>query len=559
MTEKTDLRKLLVIPGPALVDSGIIEFLANHFDLELAKDSEQARESIRKGQINVILAETGEFLPLERNLVSQAASVVLDTLGDGVCIVRKDGDILWGNRRLKRFPSQVLDPITSLCKQAFAEFPSDSSKDSGRGKRYSFTLEDGKYYEVICSPLRDSAGSITHIAAVVVDATAQRRQQQKLDAIDRAGRELVRMNYDVLRKRDASERLEMLKERVISCSRGVLNYEHFAVMVLNKKTNQLDMLVYEGLDTEAINYGMLASTSDNGICGYVAATGRSYICQETRNDSHYLPGLLNGRSCLTVPLLLHDEVVGVLNIESSVPSGFTEDDRQFAEMFGNYVAMALNTLNLLVHERHSVHNEVSGSICSELRGPLNDIITQASEVLEDYIGHDDLRARLEQLIDKASQARRFVNDLSKGASKGIICGCSTNSIQPDPVLAGKKILVADDEEFIRQTVCDVLKLYGCDVDSACDGSEAIKSIQNNVYDLVITDIKMPFANGYEVFAAAKAASESTQVMFITAFGYDPSHSIVRANKEGIAAVLMKPFKVNQLLQECRQALSGARS
>ncbi len=558
MPEKTDLRKLLVIPGSSLAASGVMDFLAEHFDVELANDSEHARESIRRGHIDAILAETGEFLPLERNLVSQAASVVLDTLGDGVCIVRPDGGILWGNRRLKRFSPQTLNPIKSLCTQAYDEFSSGASKESGRGKRYSFTLADGKYYEVICSPLRDPAGSVSHIAAVVINATAQRRQQQKLDAIDQAGRELVRLNYDALRQRDASERLELLKERVLSCSRGVLNYEHFAIMVLNNKTNQLDMLVHEGLAPEAVNYSLLASICDNGICGYVAATGRSYICQETRSDSHYLPGLRNGRSCLTVPLLLCDEVVGVLNVESSVPSGFSEDDRQFAEMFGNYVAVALNTLNLLVHERHSVHNEVSGSICSELRGPLNDIITQASEVLEDYIGHDDLRSRLEQLIDSASQARRFVQDMEKGASKGLIRGCSS-SIQPDPVLVGKKILVADDEEFIRQTVFDVLKLYGCDVDSACDGSEAIELIQHNVYDLVITDIKMPFASGYDVFAAAKAESEDTQVMLITAFGYDPSHSIVRANKEGLAAVLMKPFKVNQLLQECRQALSGARS
>jgi FixJ family two-component response regulator len=44
------------------------------------------------------------------------------------------------------------------------------------------------------------------------------------------------------------------------------------------------------------------------------------------------------------------------------------------------------------------------------------------------------------------------------------------------------------------------------------------------------------------------------VILITGFGYDPSHSIVRARKEGLAAVLMKPFKVKQLLDECRSAL-----
>jgi DNA-binding NtrC family response regulator len=43
---------------------------------------------------------------------------------------------------------------------------------------------------------------------------------------------------------------------------------------------------------------------------------------------------------------------------------------------------------------------------------------------------------------------------------------------------------------------------------------------------------------------------------MTGFGYDPSHSIVRARKEGLNAVLFKPFKVDQLLAEIRKALGA---
>ena len=69
-------------------------------------------------------------------------------------------------------------------------------------------------------------------------------------------------------------------------------------------------------------------------------------------------------------------------------------------------------------------------------------------------------------------------------------------------------------------------------------------------------MKMPVATGYDVFAAAKAASEDTAVILMTAFGYDPNHSIVRANRDGLKAVLFKPFKVRQLLGEVRSALTG---
>jgi DNA-binding NtrC family response regulator len=76
--------------------------------------------------------------------------------------------------------------------------------------------------------------------------------------------------------------------------------------------------------------------------------------------------------------------------------------------------------------------------------------------------------------------------------------------------------------------------------------------------LILSDIKMPNKNGYEVFAAARAAHRDCAVILITGFGYDPNHAIVRASKEGLTGVLFKPFKVEQLMEEVRNALSTNR-
>ena len=71
---------------------------------------------------------------------------------------------------------------------------------------------------------------------------------------------------------------------------------------------------------------------------------------------------------------------------------------------------------------------------------------------------------------------------------------------------------------------------------------------------MLSDIKMPSKNGYEVFDAAKEANSKTCVILTTGFGYDPNHSIVRARREGLTAVLFKPFKVDELLDEIRRAI-----
>ncbi len=550
----TSVRKLLVLRGPALESQGILDFLQQHFEVQTADELDGALSAMRQTSFDAVLAETADFLPLERGVVTQQAAAVLDTIGDGVCIVGPQGELAWANRRMREFPASLMDRIRGLCVQAYDEFAAAGDAAAVRGRRFALMPDEQSYFEVICSPVLDGRRRVRQVAAVAVNATHQRRQQLKFNAIDRAGRELVSFRRRAVGRRNAAERLQMVEELIVRCSRDVLKYEHFALLLLDEGTNRLNMALCEGLDEKAWQYELFASAEGNGICGYVAATGRSYICPDVTNDSRYLPALANARSSLTVPLRLHDKVIGVFNVESRVAGAFNEEDRQFAEIFANYVALALNILELLVSERHTTHSEVSGSISAELTGPINDIVAELTELTEDYIGHDDLRKRLTDVVDQAALLRRSIQRLTEDP---LAAGLAAPTGEPaDPLFAGRRVLVADDEETMRRTIRDVLVSHGCQVDTAADGAEAILRVAEGPYDLVISDIKMPEADGYEVFAATKSRRAETPVILITAFGYDPNHSIVRARREGLSAVLFKPFKVRQLLEHCRTALAG---
>jgi CheY-like chemotaxis protein len=269
-----------------------------------------------------------------------------------------------------------------------------------------------------------------------------------------------------------------------------------------------------------------------------------------------VPGIENARSSLTVPLRFRDRIVGVANFESTRLAAFTEDDRQFAEIFGRYIALALHLLELLINERHVTTGQFGRNVMSEITAPLNDILTDVENLVEDYIGHDDLRHRLRTISANAVRIRETVKELT-AAKPGLIGARSTATRRTDPDLEGRRILLADDEEILRETVRDVLTGYGCQVCTAADGATAIALIARERFDLVLSDIKMPVKNGYEVFAAAKHANAATPVILTTGFGYDPNHSIIRARREGLAAVLFKPFKVDQLLSEIRTALKTA--
>jgi DNA-binding NtrC family response regulator len=75
------------------------------------------------------------------------------------------------------------------------------------------------------------------------------------------------------------------------------------------------------------------------------------------------------------------------------------------------------------------------------------------------------------------------------------------------------------------------------------------------FDAILSDIRMPDRNGYEVFAAARKAMPGVPVILMTGFGYDPHHSIVRASQEGLQSVLFKPFPVDRLIDEVKKAVS----
>ena len=272
-------------------------------------------------------------------------------------------------------------------------------------------------------------------------------------------------------------------------------------------------------------------------------------------DPRYVVGLENAKSTLTVPLRLHDKVIGIFNIESKQRAAFNEDDRQFADIFGRYVAIALNILDLMVVERVSTSHKVADDVCGEVAGPLNDIASDANALMDDYIGQDDLRQRLQQIMENVNTIRKSLRQAAEGPNT--ILGAGHVKGAEDPVIGNMRILVADDEPNIRNTISDVLRKYGATITIAASGNEAIGLLEQAGFELVISDIKMPDKTGYDVFAAAHKHNSAMPVILMTGFGYDPNHSIVRASHEGLAAVLFKPFKVEQLLSEVRKALQTA--
>jgi CheY-like chemotaxis protein len=548
-------RKLLVLRGPGCGQDDSLEVLARLGNVRVVDSIEDALDALRKEAFEFVVSETSDFLPLERANVSQQAHVVLETIAEGVCVIDPIGRLLWANRKLQQFAPDVIERVKSMCVQAFQQTARHLVEEDGTpcGHRMSLAAADDHYLEVNATPIVDAGGALQQIAAVVWDSTAARRLQQKIEAIDMAGRELVRIDAETIQKLDMRQRLELLEDKIIRHTRELLRFDNVVIRILDRTTGKLELVLAAGLPPEAQQIEVSVGTEGNGISGYVAATARSYICPDVRKDTRYLRGIDDARSSLTVPLKLHDEVIGIFNVESNRLGAFTEEDRQFLEIFGRHVAIALRILDLLVVERRQTSGQLASDVACEIAGPLNDILTDVSNLQEDYIGYDDLRHRLSAVADNVVSIREIVKEVTQ-LPCGVL-GYRDREFKRDPTLAGKIVLVVDDDSVIRQTIRDVLTRVGCVVELAENGEQGIALVTQRSYDLVLTDIHMPGKNGYDVFLAAKTADPQRPILFMTGFGYDPSHTIIRARQEGLNAVLFKPFKVDHLLAELRTALT----
>ena len=130
------------------------------------------------------------------------------------------------------------------------------------------------------------------------------------------------------------------------------------------------------------------------------------------------------------------------------------------------------------------------------------------------------------------------------------------TVDHHPKLAGQRVLVVDANEGVRNDAHALLERYGCIVETAESGGEAVYMVRSSVgsesYSVIISDIHLPDFSGHQLMLRLKEIMDQVPLALMTGFGYDPGHSIVKARQAGLHpnAILYKPFRLDQLIEVC---------
>jgi CheY-like chemotaxis protein len=127
--------------------------------------------------------------------------------------------------------------------------------------------------------------------------------------------------------------------------------------------------------------------------------------------------------------------------------------------------------------------------------------------------------------------------------------------QPIEQRQPQRVLVADDDQSIRQLVSTIVRREGLDVDSAADGVEAIEHLKQNEYAVVLLDLMMPRLDGFGVIEWMRTNPPLIKPIIIVITAY-ADQRFKEVDSELVSGVLRKPFDVAELGNLVRACVNG---
>jgi len=573
---------LLIGPTP-----GHLNGVSTAADLiSVSTDPAEVASRIGEGGIDAILACPNVIAELIDRF--RRDELIVGHIDKGLAVLDTSGNVTWANAAFRSGSNDdpvgkpflsVLggNPIASVERiegkpnHVVSLQSSDPLEPARRGRPTSLRLHcpgnaKQPFLEIDLRPVCNPDGSVSRLIALVRDISPEIVQQQKFDALHTAGRELAGLDPDLLSEMNPASRAELLRQNLRRTIHDLLHYDTIEIRVLNRRTGELQPLLEDGMTTSAACRKLYARPTENGVTGYVAFTGESYLCADTTSDAHYIEGAAGARSSMTIPLKVQDEVIGTLNVESPRVNGFGPDDLQFTELFSKEVAAALRTLDLLSAQQECTMAQSIEAVNKEIALPIDEVLASASVLIGKVSVDPETCAHLRKILDNARLVKDCVTRVgramappaaeaaqsstrSTGTHPIVVRsdGTSASIAESETPLVGRRVLIVDADERVRRQGHFLLARLGAIAESTGTAMSGLAMATDNKYDAIFLDVKPVDMGGYECYRRFKAATPLSTLALTSGFGYDLAHSIVKARQDGLRYVLYKPFREEQVV------------
>jgi len=179
--------------------------------------------------------------------------------------------------------------------------------------------------------------------------------------------------------------LNTLMHRVADLVRAVIDYQIFAILLVNDRTGDLRMRFQTGHTPEVERMRIKLG---RGIVGQAASTRSSILVEDVRNVENYIDANPSVRSELAVPLIVKNRVIGVIDLQSELPGYFTTEHQRLLELTASRMGIAIENARLYTRvsrqaQTLTVLNEISREITSIL--DLDDLLERIGQLMKRVI------------------------------------------------------------------------------------------------------------------------------------------------------------------------------
>ena len=245
--------------------------------------------------------------------------------------------------------------------------------------------------------------------------------------------------------------LNTILRRVAELVRRVIDYEHFAILLLNEKTQELRIRFSIGLPPEVMERCRIKV--GEGVTGLAAQRREAVLVNDVLKAAHYIETLPQVRSELAVPLIIKNRVIGVIDIEATQPGYFTEDHQRLLSMVASRIAIGIENARLYTRTSRqaktlAVLNEISRDLTSILN--LDALLQRVGEAVTRLIDYqmfsvllmDATGSKLEHRFSlRFNEKVQIKHDIPIG--KGLV---GYAALHKEPVLVGD---VGKDPRYIN--------------------------------------------------------------------------------------------------------------
>lgn len=240
------------------------------------------------------------------------------------------------------------------------------------------------------------------------------------------------------------------------------------------------------------------------------------------------------------------------------------------------IGFAKEISELRLHEQIGTLGELAIGLAHEINNPLESLVNNV-EMLERFLKKhamgEEYRVEHERLAGMKRELRQIqaiVERVGEMAAQGVY---GTIEYMPGKLmtdlgieapqeesptgtaateahhLAGKTVLVVDDDPDVSRSVREILEDEGCRVVESRSGTEALSALERGHVDLVLSDVVMPDMDGYQLFQTLQTSRPDLPIVLMTAYYYDKDHVLKRSAANGLKDVVFKkPIKPARLIE-----------